>query len=123
MIRCAEEEIGLIPEFAYKVDAAFYHAYRELHIFGREPFGFMGGQHGHEEACHFLIGEAHDVFMIEPCSLLVIEFGAGFRAMFKREFFYQIVHGHQLGIVARIPSEKREEIDYGLRQIAAFAVA
>ena len=42
--------------------------------------------------------------------------------MVKREFANKFVHAHDFGVVAGIPSQQSQEVDYGLRQVAAFAV-
>ena len=71
------------------------------------------------------IGVAHllQVFMVEPLAFLKVELCATLRAVLEREQADKLVHRQDFLVIARIPSEKSEEIDYSLRKIARLAVA
>ena len=71
------------------------------------------------------IGVAHllQVFMVEPLAFFKVELCTALRAMLEREQADKLVHREDFLVVARIPSEKSEEIDHCLRKIARLAVA
>ena len=61
--------------------------------------------------------------MVEPLAFLKVELCATLRAVLEREQADKLVHRQDFLVIARIPSEKSEEIDYSLRKIARLAVA
>ncbi len=43
--------------------------------------------------------------------------------MVEREFLNKLVHRHYFRVVARVPAKKSEEVDNGMREVAAFTIA
>ena len=105
-----------------------------LHIFGFEHVDHgggalrcggdaVGGENFDEGGRQFEGGGGEQVLAVEPPTLDIVEFRAGFRAFGEVKFGNQLIHAHDFLVVAGIPAEKREEVDHGLRKIAAFAIA
>ncbi len=118
-----EEEIALSPEIGHEIGATFHHAHGLGNIFGIGVGDAMFGKHRHEELGKHSIVGLPKILMIEPYTLLIVEFRATLRAMFEREFLNQVVHRHELAVVAGIPAEESEEVDNGFREITLLAIA
>ena len=61
--------------------------------------------------------------MVEPDALLVVELRTGLRATRDVEGFHELVEREELLLGAGIPAQQGQEIDYGLGEIAALAIA
>ena len=120
-----EEESGLFPKVGHEVDASFDEACGAADVFVGEVIGIhaVGAEHRLEELAEFGVGHHLEVCVVKPLALVKGKAGAGARAVGEREFCDEFVHTHHLRVVAGIPPEEGEEVNDGLGQIAAFAVA
>ena len=120
-----EEELRLIPEFLDEVNTSLderYHAsqivvaiVRHLHALCLE--------HRLEELSQLCIALAEDVFVVEPCTFLIVKLGTGLAAMLQREELDELVHRHQLLVIARVPTQQGEEVDDRFGQVACLTIA
>ena len=83
----------------------------------------MTFEHRAEHVSDVAIAAQLDIAVVEPLAFLVIELGAALAAVGKVEEANHLVEGHQFDVVAGVPPKQRKEVDHGLRQVAALAIA
>ena len=122
LLRSLPEEGTLFPKLLGQVDTLLHQACYLPHtgIGLRDAVGLeVGLECIHENLFVTLL----QIVMVEPQHLLYIEAGTVLRAVFDVERVDELLHGHHLVVVAGIPAQKGQEVDHGLGQIAALAIA
>ena len=64
-----------------------------------------------------------EILAIEPPTLHIVKLSTCFGALTEVELLNQFVHRKDFLIITRIPTEEGKEVDHGLWEITAFAIA
>ena len=96
-----------------------HHLRDALHRFINAVVGYDGC----EEIGNLLVALAEHILMVEPDTFLIVELRAALRALGDVEDLHQFVEREDLLLGAGVPAQQREEVDDGLGEVAALAIA